>query len=170
MAAFLGAVGVEMRPGVIDEPALFAGSFISHGSLVIDESILFAPGDALHEAAHIALAPPERRSSDFGLLKGADKGEELTTISWSWAALLELELTPEEVFHGEAYKRGDSDMIIDNARRGIYFGFPLLQAWGMALDERNRACAAWSLSRTWSNGSAGDSGRPGRRSDKAEKF
>jgi hypothetical protein len=28
-------------------------------------------------------------------------------------------------------------MIIDNARRGIYLGFPLLQAWGLALDEKN---------------------------------
>jgi hypothetical protein len=59
----------------------------------------------------------------------------LTTIAWSWAALLGL--APEDVFHGEAYKRGDSDMIIDNARRGIYIGFPLLQVWEMAFDERN---------------------------------
>jgi hypothetical protein len=137
MAVFLAGIGIEMRPGVIDEPTLFPGSLISRGSLVVDESILYAPGDALHEAAHISLAPPERRSSDTGLLKGADKGEELATISWSWAALLELELAPEDVFHGKAYKRGDSDMIIDCARRGIYIGFPLLQAWGMAFDERN---------------------------------
>jgi hypothetical protein len=126
-----------MRPGVIDAPTLFPGSLISRGSLVIDESLLFAPGDALHEAAHIALAPPERRTSDAGLLKDADKGEELTTIAWSWAALLELDLSPEDVFHGKAYKRGDSDMIIDCARRGVYIGFPLLQTWGMAFDERN---------------------------------
>jgi len=108
MAAFLGGVGIEMRAGVIEEPTLFPGSLIARGALVVDESILFAPGDALHEAAHIALAPPERRSSDKGLLVGADKGEELTTIAWSWAALLELELAPEDVFHGKAYKRGDS--------------------------------------------------------------
>jgi len=137
MAEFLAAIGIEMRPGVIDGPGLFAGSLISHGSLVIDESILYAPGDALHEAAHIALAPPERRSSDSGYLKGADKGEELATIAWSWAALLELDLSPEDVFHGKAYKRNDSPMIIDNARRGVYIGFPLLQAWEMAFDERN---------------------------------
>ena len=137
MAAFLGSIGIEMRTGTIDTPALFPGSFISRGSLIIDESLLVAPGDALHEAAHIALSPPERRSNDFGYLKGATGGEELTTISWSWAALLELDIEPEDVFHDTAYKRGDSDTIIDCARRGIYIGFPLLQTWEMAFDERN---------------------------------
>jgi hypothetical protein len=137
MAAFLGVIGIEMRPGVIDVPTLFPGSLISRGTLVIDESLLFAPGDALHEAAHVALAPPERRSSDSGFLKAADKGEELATIAWSWAALLELDLAPEDVFHGKAYKRGDSAVIIDCARHGIYIGFPLLQAWEMAFDERS---------------------------------
>jgi hypothetical protein len=137
MAEFLGSIGIEMRPGIIDLPTLFPGSLVSHGSLVIDESILVAPGDALHEAAHIALAPPERRAADTGLLEGATGGEELTTISWSWAALLKLDIPPEDIFHDTAYKRGDSAMIIDCARRGIYIGFPLLQAWGMAFDERN---------------------------------
>jgi hypothetical protein len=137
MATFLGGMGIDMRPGVINEESLFRGSLISHGSLIIDESLLYAPGDALHEAAHIALAPPERRWSDSGYLKGADKGEELATIAWSWAALLELDLSPSEIFHDKAYKRGDSTMIIDCAGRGIYIGLPLLQAWEMAFDERN---------------------------------
>jgi hypothetical protein len=137
MAAFLGSIGIEMRAGTIEVPTLFPGSLISRGSLVVDESLLYAPGDALHEAAHVALAPPRRRFADEGLLKGATGGEELTTIAWSWAALLELGLSPEDVFHGKAYKRGDSEMIIENARRGVYIGFPLLQAWEMAFDERN---------------------------------
>jgi hypothetical protein len=137
MAAFLGGIGIEMRPGVIDVPTLFPGSLISRGSLVVDESRLFAPGDALHEAAHIALSPPERRAAESGFLDSATDGEEITTIAWSWAALLELGLPPEDVFHGRAYKRGDSPTIIDCARRGIYIGFPLLQVWGMAFDERN---------------------------------
>ena len=137
MAAFLGSIGIEMRAGTIDAPALFPGSLISHGSLVVDESILVAPGDALHEAAHIALSPPERRSADFGFIEEATGGEELTTISWCWAALLELDIQPEDVFHDTAYKGGDSAMIIDCARRGIFIGFPLLQAWEMAFDERN---------------------------------
>jgi len=137
MAAFLGSIGIEMRASTIDVPTLFSGSLVSHGSLVIQESLLVAPGDALHEAAHIALAPPERRATDFGFMEEATGGEEITTISWSWAALLELDLKPEDVFHDTAYKGGDSKMIIDCARRGVYIGFPLLQAWEMAFDERN---------------------------------
>lgn len=61
----------------------------------------------------------------------------MTTIAWSWAALLEIDLTPEDVFHASAYKGGDSSNIIDCARRRIYIGFPLLQAWEMAFDEPN---------------------------------
>lgn len=137
MATFLGSIGIEMRPGTIDVETLFPGSLISHGSLVIDESVLIAPGDALHEAAHIALSPPERRSDDFAFIEGDMGGEEITAISWCWAALLKLGIEPEDVFHDTAYKRGDSAMIIEHARRGIYIGFPLLQAWEMAFDERN---------------------------------
>lgn len=137
MAAFLESIGIEMRPGTIDVPTLFPGSLVSQGSLVVDESILIAPGDVLHEAAHIALSPPERRSVDYGFIEGDMGGEELTAISWCWAALLELEIQPEAIFHETAYKRGDSAMIIDCARRGIFIGFPLLQTWEMAFDERN---------------------------------
>jgi len=140
MAAFLGSIGVEMRAGTIDIDTLFPGSLLSRGSLLIDESRLLFPGDALHEAAHIALSPPERRNTDFAFIEGDMGGEELTAISWCWAALLELDIAPEDIFHPTAYKRGsDSATIIDNARRGIYIGFPLLQTWEMAFDERNAA-------------------------------
>ena len=138
MAAFLGSIGIEMRPGTVDVPTIFPGSLISRGSLIIDESILIAPGDALHEAAHIALAPPERRSDDFAFIEDATGGEEITAVAWCWAALLELKIEPEDIFHPTAYKSGvDSSTIIDYARRGVYIGFPLLQAWGMAFDEKN---------------------------------
>jgi len=137
MSWFLASIGIEMRPGQVEVETLFPGSLISHGSLVVDETKLIAPGDALHEAAHIALAPPERRSSDFAFLEDATGGEEVTTIAWSWAALLELDIQPEDIFHGTAYKDGGSSTILDCARRGIYIGFPLLQAWEMAFDEPN---------------------------------
>ena len=75
MAEFLGSIGIEMRAGTSDVPTLFPGSLVSGGSLVIDESLLVAPGDALHEAAHIPLAPPERRATDFGYIKKATGGE-----------------------------------------------------------------------------------------------
>src|SRR5215212_7716754 len=139
MAAFLRSIGIDMGAGDVAVATLFPGSLVSRGSLVIDESRLVAPGDALHEAAHIAIAPPERRFRDFAFLDDATGGEELTTIAWCWAALLQLDIAPEDIFHGTAYKGGDSGMIIDSARRGVYIGFPLLQFWGMAFDEENAA-------------------------------
>ena len=137
MSEFLASIGISMTAGPVDVPTVFPGSLISRGALVIDESKLLAPGDALHEAAHIALSPPERRESDFAFLHNADGGEELTTIAWCWAALLEIGLEPEDVFHSTAYPRGDSPTMIDAAKRGVFIGFPLLQAWGMAFDEKN---------------------------------
>lgn len=132
MAAFLTSIGIPMRAGVVDVPTIFPGSLIDRGGLVIDEAKLIAPGDALHEAAHIALAPPERRTNDYAFLNDADPGEEIATIPWCWAALLHLDIEPEAVFHSTAYPRGDSPSIIENARRGNYIGLPLLQYWGMA--------------------------------------
>ena len=62
MAEFLASIGIEMRAGVVDVPTIFPGSLIDQGSLVIDGDNLVAPGDALHEAAHIALVPVPRKS------------------------------------------------------------------------------------------------------------
>jgi hypothetical protein len=50
---------------------------------------------------------------------------------------LKIEIVPEDIFHGTAYKGGDSSMIIETAWKGTYIGFPLLQAWGMVFDEKN---------------------------------
>jgi hypothetical protein len=78
-----------------------------------------------------------RRVLDVAFLEEATGGEELTTIAWCWAALLKLEIEPEDIFHGTAYKGGDSSMIIDTTRKGTYIGFPLLQAWdGVRREER----------------------------------
>jgi len=138
MARFLASIGIEMRSGTVEVETLFSGSLIQDGSLIIEEPILVAPGDALHEAAHIALSPSERRANVSGFLNDADDGEELAAIAWCWAALVKLEIAPEDIFHPTAYKRGaDSQTIIDAARRGVYIGLPLLQHWGMTFDEKN---------------------------------
>jgi len=49
-------------------------------------------------------APPERRARDVAFLREVDGGQELTTIAWTWAALLVLQIDPEDIFHGSAYK------------------------------------------------------------------
>src|SRR5437016_2511451 len=53
MARFLASIGINMRPGRVEGPTVFPGSLILRGTLQIDEARLVAPGDALHEAAHI---------------------------------------------------------------------------------------------------------------------
>jgi hypothetical protein len=93
--------------------------------------------DAFPRKPDRPLAPPERRGADSAFLDAGDGGEELTTVAWCWAALLEIDVAPEDIYHGTAYPRGDSTTIIDAARRGTYIGFPLLQVWGMAFDEPN---------------------------------
>jgi hypothetical protein len=133
MSEFLGSIGISITARRVDVPTSFPGSLIARGSLILDEEKLVAPGDALHEAAHIAFAPPERRRSDFSFLNGADGGEEITTIAWCSAALLVLDIAPEDIFHGTAYPRGDSPSIIAAAHKGVYIGFPLLQFWDTAI-------------------------------------
>src|SRR4051794_1214350 len=103
MAEFLASVGIQMRAGTVVQPTVFPGSLILRGALRVDEAQLVAPGDALHEAAHIALAPPDRRGRDVAFLHDADGGEEIATIAWCWAALLVIGLEPEDVFHSTAY-------------------------------------------------------------------
>jgi len=76
MAAFLDSIGIRMRPGAVDVPTLFPESLIQRGDLIVDESLLIAPGEALHEAAHIAVSAPERRPLDAAFMKDIDGGEE----------------------------------------------------------------------------------------------
>ncbi len=139
MARFLDSLGIEMRANKIDVPTPFAGVLIDHGSLVVDESRLASVGDALHEAAHIALATPERRASDFGFLKSVTEAEETTTIAWCWAALVILGLDAEDVFHSAAFRRTELRQIVASARQGRPLGFAQLQIWEMAFDEKDAA-------------------------------
>ncbi len=136
MADFLASIGIEMKAAVVTETTQFPGVLIDRGRLVVEESKIRAPGDVLHEAAHIALAPPARRPLDHGVLTGATGGEELTAIAWSWAALLKIGLAPEDIFHAGSYRNGFSSVVLEEGAKGNYIGFPLLLTWGMAYDEK----------------------------------
>ena len=135
IARFLRSIGIPVLGSTIETATVFPGTLISGGRLVVDETNVVAIGDPLHEAAHIALAPPARRASDAHFLHDADPGEELAAISWCWAASVKLDLEPHDVFHENAYPRGDSQTIIDAAQRRVFIGLPLLQAWGLAFDD-----------------------------------
>jgi hypothetical protein len=90
------------------------------------------PGDILHEAGHLAVTDPLKRDTPQLSSTPAD---EMTSIAWSYAALRHLALDPAIVFHEAGYK-GESASLIENFTAGYYFGVPLLQLYGMALEPR----------------------------------
>jgi hypothetical protein len=137
IVAFLRDIGLEVRPGTVVDDTFLPGIGMARGTLIVDEDRLGHPGDLLHEAGHLAVAPPSRRRTmdgDAGLEDENQKAaEEMMAIAWSWAAALHLNLTPEVVFHAEGY-RGGSKAILTAFRDGHYIGVPALDAFGMTVD------------------------------------
>ena len=86
----------------------------------------------MHEAGHIAIAPPKIRTrlQDDVTQFGQGPAEELAAIGWSWAALTHLNIPPEVVFHQEGYQ-GGSQNYIEAFSNSSGFGHPLLTFWGM---------------------------------------
>ena len=125
MAAFVRGIGIGVRESPL--PA---------GTVIVDETRLAFPGDLLHEAGHIAVAPPEQQRAAPALSPVA--GDELATLFWSYAAAHHLEFDPAVVFHADGYK-GGSQALIDAFAGGGNIGLPLLQFYGMAADEKSAA-------------------------------
>jgi hypothetical protein len=131
---FLADIGIETRRGELHEPTFLPGIGIDGGALVIDEAKLTYPGDLLHEAGHLAVVPPERRSA-MAMYAGDDPAEEMMAIAWSYAAALHIGLGIDVVFHEGGYK-GWSSAIIENFSNGQYFGVPVLQWIGLTCEEK----------------------------------
>lgn len=131
---FIREIGIEVRAGELTEPTFLPGILIDRGAIVIDESKLSYPGDLLHEAGHIAVAPPEARKDQFNSA-GHDEAEEMMAIGWSWAASVHIGLDPKILFHEAGY-RGGSASLIENFQEKRYFGVPMLQWVGLTYDEK----------------------------------
>jgi len=132
IAAFLREIGLEVRSGTVGEGTALPGITIDRGILVVDEARMLYPGDLLHEAGHLAVAPPARRTA-FRHDVGNDPAEEMMAIAWSYAAALYLKIDPAIVFHADGY-RGGGPSIVENFSAGHYFGVPMLDYVGMAVD------------------------------------
>jgi hypothetical protein len=148
--AFLREIGIPVYTDTLTDPTFLPGILLSRGGIVVDVERLRYPGDLLHEAGHIAVSPPDRRSAIEGDA-GPDPAEEMMAIAWSYAALVHLQLDPKVLFHENGY-RGGSDALIENFTQGRYFGVPMLQWLGMALDEshaRERGLAAYPRMQKW---------------------
>lgn len=135
LAAFVRGIGLAVHTTALPAETLLPGVDIRDGAVVVDEARLAHPGDILHEAGHLAVTAPEERSAPR--LSPSD-GDEMASIAWSYAALRYLDLDPAVVFHPDGYK-GGSAAIIECFQSGLYFGVPLLQAYGMSYEPRHAA-------------------------------
>lgn len=131
---FLRDIGLKIRAGKVENGAVLPGITVEDGVLVYDSTSLQFPGDLLHEAGHLAVKLPADRKL-AGINLGADPAEEMMAISWSYAAILHLQLPSEVVFHPAGY-RGGSQSLLDNFAAGRYLAIPMLQWLGMTYDEK----------------------------------
>ncbi|MEA5461199.1 hypothetical protein VB796_19200 [Arcicella sp. LKC2W] len=140
--SFLERIGIPVQITTLTSEMSLPGILINNGSLQIDLAQLKFPGDLLHEAGRIALAPSAVRSSlshpiesqlDFDVPTNS-----MMTIGWSYAAAIEANIPLEVLFHPEGYK-GQNDSILFGFQSGQYIGLPMLQWLGMAFDAQNAA-------------------------------
>ena len=135
LAAFVRSVGIGVEATTLDRPTRFPGLDIANGAVLIDESRLQHPGNILHEAGHLAVHDPAKRNDPQ--IEPTD-GEELSTLAWSYAAALHLDLDPALVFYPGSFQ-GWAGSLIENFAEGRYMGVPLMQRFGMTVEPRHAA-------------------------------
>lgn len=138
---FLRAIGIPVHFRSITTDSFLPGIRIVNGEIVVDMEKLKYPGDILHEAGHIAVVPAMERSTlnehDIAQREQRD-AEEMMVIVWSYAACVHMDIDAGFVFHDHGYKIG-GEGLVDNFKKGYYFGVPMLQWVGMALEKKNEA-------------------------------
>lgn len=136
---FLNEIGITVRFKTLDYKTFLPGISIEKGELVIDDEKMLYPGDILHEAGHIAVVPAIDRDNlnEHNIENRAHReAEEMMTIAWSYAVCVHLKIDATFVFHNDGYKNGGSH-IAESFTQGHYFGVPMLQWTGMALERAN---------------------------------
>jgi hypothetical protein len=132
LAALCQSIGIEVQACAINWETRFPGLEIQAGGVLVDESQLIHPGNILHEAGHLAVHDPAKRSHPKF---SPTKGEELGALAWSYAAAMHLGLGAEVVFYPGSYQGWDTSLI-ENFAEGRYLGVPMLQRYGMAVEPR----------------------------------
>lgn len=140
IAAFLEAEEFQLAVAPLKGPTFLPGLAIEHGRLVIDPEVASYPGDLLHEAGHLAVLEPERRTLP-GAITG-DGGEEMAAIAWSVAAASVCGIPLEVLFHPYGYKGGSAGLI-ESFSEGRTFGVPLLAWWGLTSEADYPAMHRW---------------------------
>ncbi|MEG3151213.1 hypothetical protein U1769_15075 [Sphingomonas sp. ZT3P38] len=136
IVAFIEQVGIPVETDSIPEGSFLPAITIRNGAVVYDPARLEWPGDLLHEAGHVAVTPPEKRSALSEIR--SDPAEEMSAIGWSYAAALAIGLDPTVVFHDNGYV-GGSTSLLENFAEGRFLAVPMLQYYGMTLEPRPAA-------------------------------
>ena len=135
IAEFVREIGLPVTMTVLDQPTFLPGIEVENGAILIDESRLSYPGDILHEAGHLAVAPAALRPTLSGEVDlpgfNADVIETFA-IAWSYAAIVSLGLDPGIVFHREGYN-GRAQALRNNYELGIFIGANGLVDMGLTL-------------------------------------
>jgi hypothetical protein len=131
---FLLSIGIEAHAtDLAAEKCFLPGVRLDRGRVMYDAQALTWPGDLLHEAGHVAVAPPDVRSLLTGAVEvpGLDiERLEHAAVAWSYAAALQVGIDPALVFHEGGY-RGRSEGILATFAVGVYPGANLLEDAGM---------------------------------------
>lgn len=132
---FLINIGIEVVSSQLERETFLPGILVENGKLLVDEEKLTYPGDLLHEAGHLAVAPSDLRLSLNGevLIPGVNMDEiEVQATAWAYAAVVYLGLEPKVLFHEGGY-HGKSEGLISTYSFGIYPGAYGLQQIGMTV-------------------------------------
>ncbi|HEX8722923.1 MAG TPA: hypothetical protein VF736_20055 [Pyrinomonadaceae bacterium] len=133
IAGFLNSIGIEVIPARLGDECFLPGIRVERGRLLVDESRLTYPGDLLHEAGHLAVAPAWVRASLGGevVIPGADMNAvEAHATAWAYAAVTHIGLDPAVLFHAGGYD-GKSQGLLFTFGVGVYPGAYGLQQAGM---------------------------------------
>lgn len=129
IAQFLISIGLEVRREHLAGKTFLPGILIKNGAIVFDEEKLRYPGDLLHEAGHLAVAPAAIRnqlSDEVELPDFNIDALESAAMLWSYAAALALEIDPRVVFHADGY-HGNAENLLFNFSLGVYLGVNILE-------------------------------------------
>lgn len=151
---FLRGIGLSVREEAISGESFLPGIAIESGELILDRARNTWPGDLLHEAGHLAVLPAAFRCTLVGGLPDtvpAEYAGEVEATAWAYAAICELDLPLEILFHEGGY-RGYSAGLRFTFDMGVYPGAAGLYASGMATtpaDAQRRQVKAYPAMLRW---------------------